>query len=151
MKRAVVRRRAGRLAWLAVAAGLALAATGASAQGKGDAPVRTTLDGVFSADQATRGQAAFQERCAACHAPGYFTASAFRQSWAGRAVYYLFNTIRNTMPEDSPGSLRPREVADLLAYILRLNTYPEGPEPLPDDTDALRLIVWEALPADPGR
>ncbi|HUG39543.1 MAG TPA: cytochrome c, partial [Longimicrobiales bacterium] len=131
MKTTIVERGRGGPAWrgvgLAVATGLALAATGAGAQstGKGDAAVRSTLDGVFSAAQAARGEAAFQERCTACHAPGYFTASAFRRSWSGRAVYYLFNTIRTTMPEDSPGSLRPREVADLLAYILRLNTYPE--------------------------
>lgn len=163
MKRAVVKRgrgrRAGRLAGLAVPSSvavigaLALSATAAVAQNTGAAEgtPRSTLDSVFTAAQAEAGQATFQERCAACHAAGYFTTSTFSRSWTGRAVYYLYNTIRTTMPEDSPGSLRPGEVADLLAYILRLNAYPEGPEPLPDDTDALRLIVWEALPDDPGR
>ena len=147
MKRAVVKRA------LPLAMALAMTTTAAAAQtgGAGDAAHRSTLDGVFSATQAERGGATFQERCTACHAPGYFTATAFRQSWSGRAVYYLFSTIRNTMPEDSPGSLRPREVADLIAYILRLNAYPEGPEPLPDDGDALRGIIWEDLPPDAGR
>ncbi|MBW3534901.1 MAG: cytochrome c [Gemmatimonadetes bacterium] len=142
-----------RTAVVGVIAALAMTAAAACAQtvGAGEAAPRSTLDGVFDAAQADRGEATFQERCTACHAPGYFTTTAFRRSWSGRAVYYLFSTIRTTMPEDSPGSLRPREVADLLAYILRLNTYPEGPEPLPDETDALRVIIWEDLPADPGR
>ena len=156
MDRTVVRRgcRAGRparpaMAWgVAVIAALVVPAAACAAQtaGAGEAAPRSTLDGVFDAAQADRGEATFQERCTACHAPGYFTTTAFRRSWSGRAVYYLFSTIRTTMPEDSPGSLRPREVADLLAYILRLNTYPEGPEPLPDEADALRGIIWEDLP-----
>lgn len=142
-----------RTAVAGVIAALALTAASAAGQtaGAGEATPRSTLDGVFSAAQAERGEAMFQERCTACHAPGYFTATAFRRSWSGRAVYYLFSTIRTTMPEDSPGSLRPREVADVIAYILELNAYPEGPEPLPHDADALRAIVWEDLLPDEKR
>lgn len=141
-----------RTAVVGVIAAVALTAAAAAAQDTAAAGTaqRSTLDGVFSVPQADRGEATFGERCTACHAPGYFTATAFRRSWSGRAVYYLFSTIRTTMPEDNPGSLRPGEVADLIAYILRLNTYPEGAEPLPDDGAALRSIVWEDLPADPG-
>ena len=127
-----------------VAALLALASP-AAAQ-KGDPPTRSTLEGVYNAEQAARGEALFRDTCTACHAPGYFKATAFGQAWSGRPIYWLYKTIRTTMPESSPGSLKTREVADLLAYILSINAYPEGPDPLPADEDALRHVVWEAHP-----
>ena len=42
-----------------------------------------------------------------------------------------------TMPESSPGSLSPEQYADILAFLLRLNNYPEGEAELPADPAAL--------------
>ena len=93
----------------------------------------------------------FQAECSACHAPGFFAATTFTQSWSGRALYWLFKQIRTTMPETNPGSLKRGEVADILAYILQINGYPEGETALPGEDDPLRLIVLEAPPDAPGR
>lgn len=107
---------------------------------------RSTLDGVFSAEQVEDGRVAYEKSCTACHAPGYFTASTFQRSWSRRALYWLFKEIRTTMPEDNPGSLDRRETSEILAYILSLNGYPAGDLPLPHEDDPLRLIVLEAMP-----
>jgi hypothetical protein len=44
------------------------------------------------------------------------------------------------MPKTDPGSLDPHDVADLVAYLLKLNHMPAGPNELSSDTSALRRI-----------
>ncbi len=44
------------------------------------------------------------------------------------------------MPEGDPGSLQPEEYADVLAYLLSLNDYPAGDQPLPPDVAVLSTI-----------
>lgn len=61
----------------------------------------------------------------------------FRRSWAGQTVGDLFELIVATMPEGQPGSLRPEEYGDIVAFILQSNDYPPGSEDLP--TDPLQL------------
>lgn len=134
-----------RLAFALVVAATAATALPAAASAQ-EPDTRSTLDGVFTAEQADEGRAAYEKNCTACHAAGYFTASTFQRSWSDRALYWLFKQIRTTMPEDNPGSLDRRDVADILAYILSLNDYPAGDLPLPHEDDPLRLIVLEAMP-----
>ena len=128
---------------VALIAGAAALPASATAQ---EPDTLSNLDGVFSTEQAEEGRETFEESCTACHAAGFFTASTFQRSWSDRALYWLSKQIRTTMPEDNPGSLDRREVADILAYILSLNGYPAGELPLPHEDDALRLIVLEAMP-----
>lgn len=137
---------------LAVALALAVATpTNARAQtGAAEPETRSTLDRVFTAEQAERGAETFEAECSACHAPGFFTASTFVRSWSGRALYWLSKQIRTTMPESNPGSLKREEVSDILAYVLSLNGYPGGEQPLPAEDDLLRLIVLEELPEGDG-
>jgi hypothetical protein len=42
------------------------------------------------------------------------------------------------MPKNDPGSLAPDDVADVMAYLLKMNAMPVGPNELPADVDSLR-------------
>lgn len=112
-----------------------------------DAP-RSVRQGIYTAAQADRGQRLFREVCSDCHLPGQFTGPAFLLAWKGQPVDALFDLIRTTMPEDSPGSLRAREYAAILSYLFRLNGLPPGEEAMPDDPEALARIRIEAPPPD---
>jgi S-disulfanyl-L-cysteine oxidoreductase SoxD len=99
--------------------------------------------GVYTAAQADRGQSLYRAKCASCHAPNRFTDDFFYQSFAGKPVWEMFDVISDSMPEDNPGSMKKEEYADVIAYLLRLNRFPEGNTELPVDKDALSLIMME--------
>ena len=54
----------------------------------------------------------------------------------------LFERIRVSMPADAPGSLKPADVADLLAFILSQGGFPAGQTELPSQADALKAIKF---------
>ncbi len=100
---------------------------------------------VYTADQATIGQAAFQTTCARCHqadlrgsneAPPLVGAN-FMSAWRGRSTNDLFNKIVTSMPVDNPGSLPEEAVTSIVAFILRSNGAPAG---------AQRFTVATAVP-----
>lgn len=101
---------------------------------------RSTLDGVFTEEQARRGEALNQKVCGACHMPEWFTGT-FMRSWSGATVGMLFDLISATMPEDRPGGLKRREYADVLAYIFELNGLPPGDEELSSRKEVLAEIL----------
>ena len=96
---------------------------------------------IYSASQARRGRSTYEKRCVNCHSASAYTGSAFRLVWGNRPVYELWEQIRTTMPQDSPGSLSAGEYADIVAYLFRLNRLPAGPRELPADPDQLRALV----------
>lgn len=102
---------------------------------------RTTLDGVYTAEQAQRGRATYQRVCSACHALTAYTGEAM-EGWKDGVLYDLFDLIRTKMPEDNPGSLRRSEYTDVLAFILELNGMPPGDTPLSSRASELRKIVF---------
>jgi mono/diheme cytochrome c family protein len=102
------------------------------------------LVGVYTADQATRGQQAFQRSCASCHSINEFFGPVFQRIWAGRPVGEMYEFISTMMPDSDPGSLTADEYAAVIAYFLRQNQYPEGDAELPADAPALRLILFAA-------
>jgi alcohol dehydrogenase (cytochrome c) len=57
--------------------------------------------------------------------------------------------MRTTMPEDAPGSLPPQQYADVIAYFLKLNGFPEGEVELEANERAMRSVKLEA-PAAAG-
>lgn len=118
----------------------------AQAGGSQDSAGRTTLEGVYSASQAEKGQQTYRKNCSACHAAAAYTGSAFRRLWTGRSVYDFFNLIRTTMPNDKPGKLGRGQYAEIMAYLLKLNGFPAGKDDLPDDDEPLKQIRIE-LPA----
>ena len=79
--------------------------------------------------------------CTACHDTARFTGSDFLAGWTGKPLHALFDHVTTTMPEDNPGSLKPQQYADVVAYFLKLNGYPAGKAELQDQADALKGIA----------
>jgi S-disulfanyl-L-cysteine oxidoreductase SoxD len=130
---------------------LALSASIASAQ-----PVRTVADGVYTAAQATRGQALYQQRCAMCHGKALegglappLAGSVFLEAWGGRTLWEFASKIRNTMPADDPGKLTPSQSADLVAFALETSKFPAGQNDLPSDEAGLKTIALPKSSAAP--
>lgn len=97
--------------------------------------------GVYSEDQARRGQSIYSKNCVECHSASAYTGSAFRRVWGSRSAFELWEQIRTTMPEDNPGKLSHQEYADIVAYLLKLNKLPAGPADLPGEPDKLQQIM----------
>lgn len=110
---------------------------------------KTTMDGVYTADQAARGKAQYGQTCANCHMDDLsgsgqalpLAGDAFTQTWEGQSVADLFDLIHNTMPQDRPGTLSPDAVVDVISYLLQYNQYPAGKDELKNDPDALKKIL----------
>jgi mono/diheme cytochrome c family protein len=109
----------------------------------------TIWDGVYSDDQARRGQRVYQQACAQCHLQdlsGAATAPAligqpFFNRWNNLSLGDMVSVIRATMPEDAPDSLSPAEYIDLSAYLLQKTTAPSGEIELPTEMDDLFNII----------
>jgi polar amino acid transport system substrate-binding protein len=115
-----------------------------SAQGK------TTLDGVYTDAQSTRGEKIYTDSCASCHGPDLsgggqtpgLAGKDFNSDWNDLALSDLFDRTRGTMPADKPGSLKPEAAADLIAFLLKQATFPAGQTELPADVAALKTIKF---------
>jgi mono/diheme cytochrome c family protein len=111
---------------------------------------RSTLTGVFTEEQAKKGEAAYQRVCASCHgadlhstepeAPD-LTEGAFKFGWQGKTIADRFEIIRNTMPPGRRGTLDDQAYLDIVAYILRFNNIPAGNQTLQPNIDMLKQIV----------
>lgn len=108
-----------------------------------------TSMGVYTAEQAKLGSEVFEDVCYACHDAEEF--EAIVEGWEGESAYDLFDQLRNTMPEDAPGSLRTKEYVAIVAYLLELNGVPAGSEELGTDTDLLKRVVLEMPAASSGQ
>jgi mono/diheme cytochrome c family protein len=108
---------------------------------------RTTEDGIYTTEQADRGQGSYKQTCAGCHPLDWYRGATIKP-WDGAPLANLYDAISTTMPQNNPGSLKRREYLDLLAYILSLNDMPAGREELPDAPEALKKIVikWRNKP-----
>jgi S-disulfanyl-L-cysteine oxidoreductase SoxD len=107
-------------------------------------PGKSALQGVFTESQATRGDSEHQTNCVSCHSTTNYAGDAFAKAWIGRTAFDLFEQLRTTMPDDSPGSLSQQQYVDIVAYILKINGYPAGTDSLSTDPEALRLVRLEA-------
>ena len=90
---------------------------------------RTVLDGVYTTEQAARGQRAYGDSCRPCHegidqdGPD-LSGSAFVDRWRGDSLDVLFTQIRTKMPGNRPGSLSENTYVDILAFLLERNGFP---------------------------
>ncbi len=115
----------------------------------------STRNGVYTNDQAAQGQAIYTQQCAMCHGPSLagsgqtpaLAGPVFLKNWIGQTVGDLSSKLQATMPATSPGSLKPDQVSELVAFILKSNHYPAGKTKLPSDSASLNNIHFEA----PGR
>jgi cytochrome c len=117
---------------------------------------RSVWDGVYSEEQAKRGESLYSRECSFCHGNKLkgsdttppLSGSDFAADWDGRTVGDLFKKIRLTMPQGEPDRLNQQQDADVLAYILSFNKFPSGKAELPAETEPLKLIRFQA--AKPG-
>jgi len=132
-----------------------LAATGARRASAGE-PMPSQWDGVYSLDQAKRGEPLYSENCAACHAPDLsggelappLTGGDFAANWDGLTLGDIFERIRVTMPQNNPGALTRAQKIDVLGFILYKGNYPAGETELPSQTEVLKTISFVATKPD---
>lgn len=109
---------------------------------------RSVWDGVYTEEQAKRGEPIYQKECAVCHgdmltgvesAPP-LTGGAFLTNWNGLTMGDLFDRIRKTMPQSAPGRLTRQQGADILAFLLSVNKFPAGKTELYRQSEMLKEI-----------
>jgi S-disulfanyl-L-cysteine oxidoreductase SoxD len=109
--------------------------------------------GFFSEAQAARGQALFDEHCPACHgaqlqgaAAVALTGPTFQAHWADgqHTVDDLFYIVRTQMPYTEPGKLSRQQYIDIIAYVLKVNSFPAGDRELPATPSHLKKLVLQA-------
>lgn len=108
--------------------------------------------GIYTNDQAGRGESAYRAGCASCHgarlegsdeAPA-LTGRDFTDDWNCANIADLFEKIQFTMPANRPGRLSDEQIADILAYILKANRFPAGTSALAASADQLRGLLFFA-------
>jgi mono/diheme cytochrome c family protein len=129
-----------------------MAAVGASIGGQEPQAARSVLDGIYTDEQAKRGEAMYGEFCASCHGPTLtggemappLAGGDFNADWVGMPINDLFERMRISMPQNAPGSLSRQQNADILAFMLNAGKYPAGKTELPKEAEALKTIKFEA-------
>lgn len=110
-------------------------------------------DGVYTVEQAERGEPLYESGCAECHGPSLggddmsppLVGSDFLWDWNGLSVGDLFERLRLSMPDGKPRSMTNQEKADVLAFMLLKNEFPAGNNELESSTRALSPIAFEAV------
>ena len=130
---------------------------------------RWVWDGVYTTQQAKRGEPLYRRYCANCHGPelqgrtdfpppppdpppnivmvGRFKpgspplkGATFISKWTDLSLASFFERNRISMPQNAPGSLSRQQNADILAYLLKENGFKPGIEELPTDNATLDTI-----------
>jgi len=114
-------------------------------------PTKSIWDGIYSEEQATRGQALYSQECASCHG-GELTGGEmapplaggeFMAGWDGLTIGDLFERVRISMPQNAPGSLSGQQNADILAFMFKANKFPAGAAEMPKEAGILKQIKFE--------
>jgi alcohol dehydrogenase (cytochrome c) len=94
--------------------------------------------GIFTAEQASEGQTAYQENCATCHrqdlvgsgeAPPLAGAN-FMNAWGSRPVSDLIGYMQSSMPPSNRGGLGGTAYVQIGAFILKANGAASGTQAL---------------------
>jgi mono/diheme cytochrome c family protein len=113
---------------------------------------RSVNEGVYTADQAKRGEALYKENCSACHGDNLegsgpmppLAGKDFLANWQGKTVGDLFEKTSTTMPATAPGSLTPEQAADIISFMLSKDQYPAGSAALEGKAEPLSKIKIDA-------
>ena len=120
------------------------------------AQTRSIWDGVYTKEQARRGEKLYHSQCASCHgemltggeAAPPLAGGEFLSNWNGLTVGDLFERIRISMPQDHPGRLSRQENADILSFVLSVSKFPAGKTELQPRLEVLKEIHLEAARPD---
>ena len=113
---------------------------------------RTVWDGVYTEEQAKRGEGLYRQSCSVCHGETLagremaspLTGPVFTANWNGVTLGDLIERMRVSMPLDRPGALSRQQNADVLAFMLNVNRFPAGKTELARETELLNLIRFAA-------
>ena len=123
---------------------------------------RTVWNGVYTAEQAARGKAKYEESCAKCHLPDLtgnhgpaLVGPRFMEEWGEDALESVWVQMRDFMPRTGPTADRAavntvsnEAKIDILSYILQVNGFPAGMSELqPAAVGAIRLQAKDGPPA----
>lgn len=132
-----------------------LAGSSAGAQASKPIPTRvadtsgaSTLSGVYTTEQASRGKDVYAGNCRSCHTPMSHTGEMFSIWWRGKELSDLFTFVSTQMPKNDPGSLSAEDAADIVAYLLQMNGMPAGKAELYPDADSLKRYRIETRSQD---
>ena len=134
---------AAAVVWMAGVSGRA----GVAAQAQ-----KSVWDGVYTEEQAKRGEEAFTKECSSCHGndlagDGFAPSLAgpeFASAWDGLSVGDLLERIRVSMPPTDPGIVPVPGKVDIIAFLLKSNKFPAGKEELAKEPEALKQIAYKA-------
>src|SRR5436853_7221886 len=95
---------------------------------------KSQWEGVFTEEQAKRGEPLYSQYCSSCHGPDLtggemapgLTGGEFQSNWNDLSLGELFERMRISMPQNAPGTLSRQQNADILSYILFKVNYPPG-------------------------
>jgi S-disulfanyl-L-cysteine oxidoreductase SoxD len=110
---------------------------------------KSVKTGVYTADQAKRGEQIYKDNCAACHGEdlsgsGPMPALAgpdFIGNW--KTVGDLFEKTHTSMPASNPGSMTEQQTSDVIAFMLAKSNFPAGTTELSVKQDELTQIKIE--------
>jgi S-disulfanyl-L-cysteine oxidoreductase SoxD len=123
------------------------------------APTRTVWEGVYSKEQAARGQAVYRQACAGCHgmdlqggstAPG-LVGESFSFLYDDSSVGELLTRVRTMMPPENANGLPSQSYRDIIAFLLSSNAFPAGTADLDADLALLKQIfITKTRPGQPA-
>lgn len=113
---------------------------------------QTVSEGVYTIEQAKRGEALYKRECASCHGTDLsggeeatpLAGPAFLSNWDGQTLGDLSERVRVSMPPGDPGRLSRRQIVDVLGHLLRANGFPPGKQELEPKIEQLNMIRIEA-------
>jgi hypothetical protein len=99
----------------------------------------TVWDGVYTEAQAARATAAFNQSCSNCHSLSpqgtrSLTGDKFWEGFTQKTVGDLLTYVTTSMPNGNGGSLSAATYNDLVALILKSNSFPAGAAELSPET-----------------
>src|SRR5439155_11992184 len=109
--------------------------------------------------QAMTGEAVYRQSCAGCHgatltggtAPP-LTGTAFETSWSDprNTLADIFYISRTNMPPRNSSSVSPQDHAAVFAYVLKMNGFPSGANPLTAASEQLEVARLRPEAARPA-
>lgn len=118
---------------------LAPSALGAQAAAR----TRSTMSGVYTAEQATKGKEVFAGACSGCHTVASHSGELFAAKWMGRSLADFYDYVSNLMPKSAPATLTEDEYVWVTAYVLKLNGMPASTRELTAEPSMLKAIRIE--------
>src|SRR5439155_11406374 len=106
-----------------------LTAAGKTSVDAAPAAARTNWDGIYSEEQAARGQQVYARACAVCHldtlrgdsvSPALVGPS-FLARFPDVTALEMVTALRSSMPQNAPDSLGDQAYVDLVSYLLKVN------------------------------